>query len=563
MSSPVLGGRYRLEQLLGQGGMSQVYAATDLRLGRSVAIKLLRSEFQPQPPSSGTRSPRAGRTRPSSSVASDDPTFAERFMRAARTAAALQHPNVVNIFDVGQDGQQVYMVMELVQGKSLREYIDSDAPFEPADVVTVLDQLCDALDYAHSRGVIHRDVKPENILIADDGRVKIGDFGIARSVSAGDLTAAGLVVGSAFYMAPEQARGEPATNASDIYAAGVVAYEMLTGQRPFTGQTSVEVATQHLEGHLTPPSRVNHTVPRQVDTALSRALAKDPARRYSSAMQLADAVAAALQRGEAVAPAASAAAAPPEADPLAATMAMPALRAGAASTALPARTAAIAMPPSSAGPHVVLPGKGRVRRGAYARWISLAAVLAGIGVVVLAFMAGSRALSNLPKVPDITPPSINGGRGGGNNPIGLIDASTATDTPTPTGTATGTPTQTGTATMTPTITNTPANTSTPTAAETPQPTNTRGPSNTATPRATNTAANTPTAAATSAQVRVPDIVGMTEADGQNAIKAAGLTTTYPNYQDFPYQDHGHILSETPKAGTLVPRGTTVYIAVRR
>src|SRR5579883_3078540 len=169
MSSPVLGGRYRLEQLLGQGGMSQVYAATDLRLGRSVAIKLLRTEFR------------------------DDPTFAERFMREARTAAALQHPNIVNIFDVGQDGQQVYMVMELVQGKALREYIDSDAPFEPADVVTVLDQLCDALDYAHSRGVIHRDVKPENILIADDGRVKIGDFGIARSINAGDLTTAGLV----------------------------------------------------------------------------------------------------------------------------------------------------------------------------------------------------------------------------------------------------------------------------------------------------------------------------------------------------------------------------------
>ena len=455
MSSPVIGGRYRLEQLLGQGGMSQVYAATDLRLGRSVAIKLLRPEFR------------------------DAPTFSERFMREARTAAALQHPIVVNIFDVGQDGQQVFMVMELVQGRALREYIDSDAPFEPADVVTVLDQLCDALDYAHSRGVIHRDVKPENILIADDGRVKIGDFGIARSVNNGDLTTAGLVLGSAYYMAPEQAQGKPATAATDIYAAGVVAYEMLTSKRPFSGTTSVEVASQHIDARLTPPSRVNHALPRQVDTAIARALAKEPTRRYSSAMQLADAVAAALQRGEAVAPAPAAAAVPVAADPLAATMAMPALRAGAASIALPARTAAIAMPPNQAGPQVVMPGR-KAGRGIDGRWASLAAVAAGIAVVILAFMAGSRALSNLPKLPDITPPSATANRGPNSNPLGLVNAATATDTPTPTGTATATTTQTETPTSTATGTVTPTVSNTPTITNTPQPTNTRPPTETPT-----------------------------------------------------------------------------------
>jgi hypothetical protein len=308
---------------------------------------------------------------------------------------------------------------------------------------------------------------------------------------------------------------------------------------------------------------VNQALPHQVDTAVSRALAKEPARRYSSAMQLADAVAAALQRGEAVVPAAAAAAAPVVADPLAATMAMPALRAGSASVALPARTAAIAMPATQAGPQVVMPG-GKSSRGVGARWASLAAVAAGIGVVILAFIAGSRALSNLPKLPDITPPSIGANRGGGpSNPIGLVNAATATDTATPTGTATPTATQTGTPTVTPTITTTATITTTPTIADTPEPTNTRPPTQTATPRATNTPAATAIPAATSAQVRVPDVVGMTEADGQNAIKAAGLTTSYPNYQDFAYQQPGHILSETPQAGTLVPRGTTVYIAVRR
>ncbi|HLQ33792.1 MAG TPA: protein kinase, partial [Chloroflexota bacterium] len=205
MINGVVAGRYRIERLLGEGGMSRVYQATDLRLDRAVALKVLREQF------------------------AADAEFVERFAHEARTAASLSHPNVVNVFDVGQDGEQSFIVMELVEGRPLREYIDSDAPFEPRDVVTVLDQLCDALDYAHGRGVVHRDLKPENVLLTPQGRVKIGDFGIARSVSAETLTAAGTVLGSAYYISPEQAQGQPATARSDIYAAGVMAYEMLTG----------------------------------------------------------------------------------------------------------------------------------------------------------------------------------------------------------------------------------------------------------------------------------------------------------------------------------------------
>jgi tRNA A-37 threonylcarbamoyl transferase component Bud32 len=509
----VLAGRYRIERQLGEGGMSRVYEATDLRLDRVVAIKTLRDQF------------------------ANDTEFAERFAREARTAASLTHPGIISIFDVGQDGETSFIVMELVEGRPLREYIDSDAPFQLRDVVTVLDQMCDALDYAHSRGVVHRDLKPENILVTPQGRVKIGDFGIARSVSAATLTAAGTVLGSAYYVAPEQAQGRPATPASDVYAAGVIAFEMLTARRPFSGDSALAVAMQHVEAEPPVPSRVNHSLPRAMDAAVLKALAKDPAQRYRTAMELADAVAAAATP-------APAAATPAPLDPVAATVAMPAVHGGAAAVAVP----------MTAGAAVMRPAPGRRGRGALT---GLVVGVLGLFFVLLAFMAGAQVMRNLPSLPNIGLPSAPAKPGAPNRGPTVSGAAPAVASGNPSAQAAGTGTPT--VTPTPTVTETP--TITPTETVAPPPSPTAPPTWTPTPPATATPRTTPTPPP--GQVYVPNVVGLTEEQAQQTIKNAGLNTTYVNYQTFPYQAPGHVLSQQPPAGTLVPRGTTVYIAVRR
>jgi serine/threonine protein kinase len=508
----VVAGRYRVERLLGEGATSRVYAAQDLRLGRTVAIKILRDEF-------------AG-----------DVAFAERFVHEARTAASLSHPNIINIFDVGHEGSLAFIVMELVEGQPLRAYIETDAPFKLKDVVTILDQLCDALDYAHGRGVVHRDLKPENVLLTGQGRVKIGDFGIARSLSAATLTAAGTVMGSARYISPEQAQGRPATAASDIYAAGVLAYEMLTGLAPFIGENPVAVALQHVEAAPLPPTQANPRLPLAMNAVLLKALAKDPRQRFGTAMQLADAVAAATQ------PAPSKATAP-----LNPTVAMPAVRPGMSA----ADRAAEAAP--------ALFRQNEQPRRRSSAWTALLIGILGLGFVLLAFLAGVQALRSMPGLPSIAPPSVPartplaGGSPGGQAgaAVAAPGASTPTSTPTPSDTPTPTPTgatQTPLAAASPTETDTPAP---PT--PTPPPTWTPGP-----PPPTATPAPPP------GMVAVPNVVGMTEQDGQQAIKNAGLQTTYPNYQtQFTSQPPGHILSQQPPPGTFVPKGSTVFIAVRR
>ncbi|HLG69475.1 MAG TPA: protein kinase [Chloroflexota bacterium] len=512
MINGVVAGRYRIERLIGEGGMSHVYEATDLRLQRPVAIKVLREQF------------------------AADPAFAAHFEREARTAASLSHPNIISVFDVGQTRDLPFIVMELVNGHPLREYIDTDAPFELTDVVIVMDQLCDALDAAHRQGVIHRDLKPENVLVTDEGRVKIGDFGIARAINTSTLTSAGEVLGSAYYISPEQARGDQATARSDIYAAGVIAYEMLVGLRPFTGDTALAVAMQHVEADPPPPSRLNPRLPASMDAAILRALAKFPYQRYPTAMALADAIAGTAQ------PAAQPVAATrPLADPLAATMAMPAVPASGAM--------AMAMSPAPA----VLRSSA-ARRGS-SGWTGLIIGMLGLVFVLLAFMAGAQAFHSLPALPSIAPPSPNRGLPGLNpgGPTASGFAVVGTVTPTPgEGTPSVTPTVTETETVTPTVTETPVDT--PTAAPTWTPTP-RVPTSTPTPRVSPTPPPN--------EAYVPSLVGLTEEEAQNAIKAAGLATTYVNYQAFTSQPVGRVLSQQPPAGTLVQKGTTVYIAVRK
>lgn len=262
----MVNGRYRLLDKLGEGGMAEVWRAQDMALGRIVALKILRPQY------------------------SNDPDFLARFRREAQAAANLSHPNIVNVFDIGQAGGRHYIVMEYVDGQSLKELIHAQAPLPVDRALDLATQIAEAVAHAHRAGIVHRDLKPQNILITADDRVKVTDFGIARAMSAASVTEPGVVLGTAQYLSPEQAAGKPTTPASDVYSLGVVLYEMLTGRPPFDAENSVGVAMKHL--HETPPpiQQLNPRVPASVAAVVNRALAKDPAQRYGDAGMLAGAL---------------------------------------------------------------------------------------------------------------------------------------------------------------------------------------------------------------------------------------------------------------------------------
>ncbi len=252
-----LADRYRLVSHLARGGMSDVYLAVDLALGRRVAVKLL---------------PRSH---------SEDDSFVRRFRREAQSAANLNHPNIVGIYDWGEAEGAYFMVMELVEGDCLRDVIREGMPMPPRRAVEIARQVVLALAIAHRLGVIHRDVKPGNIMLTPDGTVKVADFGIARAWNqATELTQTGSVIGTATYFSPEQAQGQPADLRSDIYSLGVVLYEMLVGLPPFQGETPMSVAYQHVSSEVSPPSSRNPEVPAELDGIVLRALSKDPESRY-------------------------------------------------------------------------------------------------------------------------------------------------------------------------------------------------------------------------------------------------------------------------------------------
>jgi serine/threonine-protein kinase len=262
----VLNGRYRLGEVLGEGGMAVVYRGHDLLLNRPVAIKILREQY------------------------AADANFLRRFEREAQSAAAFSHPNIVNIYDVGTDGDQHYIVMEYIRGPSLKELIRRQGPFSVDGAIFVIGQVASALDYAHARGLVHRDIKPQNILVDREGNAKVVDFGIAKGARDVNLTEAGTGMGTVHYVSPEQARGEPATPASDLYSTGVVLFEMLTKRLPFEADTPVGVAMHHVNTPPPAPSSINPNVAPEVDAIVLRALAKEPAERYPSGGQLAAAL---------------------------------------------------------------------------------------------------------------------------------------------------------------------------------------------------------------------------------------------------------------------------------
>lgn len=262
----VLNGRYRLLDILGDGGMARVFRAEDLRLRRVVALKTMHSRYL------------------------DQPAFVRRFEQEARLAAGLTHPHIVAVYDVGSDGTMPYIVMEYLEGGSLKALIARAGPLPLGRVLPLMDQLGGALDAAHAHGVIHRDIKPENILLTSSGQIKVGDFGIARAVTEPRQTTAGLMLGSVSYASPEQAQGQATSAASDLYSSGVVLYELLTGQPPFAADTPLGIAMGHITQAPAPPSARVSALPSAVDTVVLQALSKDPAGRFPSGAALARAL---------------------------------------------------------------------------------------------------------------------------------------------------------------------------------------------------------------------------------------------------------------------------------
>jgi serine/threonine-protein kinase len=258
----VLGGRYALVELIGQGGMATIYRGRDTKLGRDVAIKILRGEY------------------------GSDASFLARFQREAQAAAQLNHPNVVAVFDYGQDPVGPYIVMELVTGGDLAGALRERGPLPPTVAASIGQQVAEAIDAAHARGIIHRDIKPSNVLLSTGGRVKVADFGIAQAFTDAQLTMTGVTMGSVHYFSPEQARGEPVTTASDVYSTGLVTYEMLTGHRAFTGGTAAEVAMARLGGRIPSPMEVRPDVPAALD-AIVRWSLQPEVRSRPSASELA------------------------------------------------------------------------------------------------------------------------------------------------------------------------------------------------------------------------------------------------------------------------------------
>jgi beta-lactam-binding protein with PASTA domain/tRNA A-37 threonylcarbamoyl transferase component Bud32 len=260
-------GRYRILRKLGSGGMANVYLAEDEELGRRVAIKILNDRH------------------------ASDESFVERFRREAKNAAGLSHPNIVSVYDRGEAEGTYYIAMEYLEGRSLKERIVGEGALPIAAAIEVTRQILRALNFAHARGIVHRDIKPHNVLLAQDGpgdgepRFKVTDFGISRTTTS-QMTEAGSIVGTAQYLSPEQARGAAVDQRSDIYSVGIVLYELLTGRLPFTGDTPLEIAMKHLSEIPKPPSELRPEIPADLDMVVLRALAKDPEDRYESAQEM-------------------------------------------------------------------------------------------------------------------------------------------------------------------------------------------------------------------------------------------------------------------------------------
>jgi beta-lactam-binding protein with PASTA domain len=336
----IIDGRYRVSGRIGSGGMADVYLAEDMLLGRKMAVKLLHHRF------------------------AEDQEFVERFRREASSAAGLSHPNVVAVFDRGEWDGTYYIAMEYLPGRSLKAVIREHGPLTPQDATDIVVQILLATRFAHRRGIIHRDLKPHNVILDEEGRAKVTDFGIARA-GASDMTLTGSIMGTAQYLSPEQAQGHAVTEASDLYAVGVVLYELLTGSVPFEGDSAVTVALKQVSVEPRPPSERNPEVTPALDAVVLRALAKDPLVRFTSADEF---IAALQQAREGILPAPTANGAP----------------------------AALLVPPMPNGAEDTAAGGGRKR----AWWIAAAVLLLALAAAALLLLASPK--SGRMTVPEVT-----------------------------------------------------------------------------------------------------------------------------------------------------------------
>ena len=357
-------GRYRIQRKLGAGGMADVYLAEDQELGRRVAIKILNGRH------------------------ANDDQFIERFRREAKNAAALNHPNIVSIYDRGEAEDTYYIAMEFLDGRTLKELIvgRGAAPINVA--IEYARQILSALRFAHRHGIVHRDIKPHNVLVDGEGRVKVTDFGIARAGTS-QMTETGSIVGTAQYLSPEQAKGGEVDPRSDLYSLGVVLYELLTGKTPFDGETPVEIAMKHLSTTPQPPSKLRPDVPRELDMVVMRALAKNPDERYQSADEM---------EGDLERVARGARVSATTVDTATQVLRRPAAAAAAASA-----TAAtmIAPPPASAAPPpaVVAEEEEYEEGGDRPLWPWLVAVGFVVAAVIAGFFVWQELSSSTPQVP--------------------------------------------------------------------------------------------------------------------------------------------------------------------
>ncbi|HUZ37371.1 MAG TPA: Stk1 family PASTA domain-containing Ser/Thr kinase [Streptosporangiaceae bacterium] len=356
MTQPrLLGGRYELDGVVGRGGMAEVFRARDIRLDRVVAVKTLREDL------------------------ARDQTFQARFRREAQSAASLNHPSIVAVYDTGEDMSEPahvpYIVMEYVDGRTLRDLLRDDRRLLPERALEITDGVLRALDYSHRAGIVHRDIKPGNVMLTRNGEVKVMDFGIARAVSDAQatMTQTAQVIGTAQYLSPEQARGERVDARSDLYSTGCLLYELLTGRPPFLGDSPVAIAYQHVRENPVPPSRLDPEIPQWADSIVLKAMAKDPGQRYQSATDMRTDI----QRALSGVPVAA-----PRTAGYGTTQRM---GGGATMTAGPTR----AIPGYQYGPEDDGYGGGGPRRRAWLWWaIGAALVLAVLGGVTYAFFSG-------------------------------------------------------------------------------------------------------------------------------------------------------------------------------
>jgi eukaryotic-like serine/threonine-protein kinase len=564
----IIDGRYKVVSRVGSGGMADVYLAEDQLLGRKVAVKILHHHF------------------------AEDQEFVERFRREASSAAGLSHQNIVGIFDRGEWQGTYYIAMEYVAGRSLKTIVREQGALEPALAIDIVVQILRAARFAHRRGVIHRDLKPHNVIIDEEGRARVTDFGIARA-GASDMTLTGSIMGTAQYLSPEQAQGEAVSGASDLYSIGVILYELLTGVVPFEGESAVAIAFKQVSAEPRPPSEVNPALPQALDVVVLRALAKDPPQRYANA----DEFIAALQRERQALPASAGAA----------VLAAGSTGEGGWATSSPhASTSAITAQPYDGAPPATgalllpaadgydeesprPPGEGPgVRR--VLLWALVAAIVAGAVVALVLLLSSSTGHATVPSVIGETEQqALTKLRRVGLSPAPSL-ASSATvasgrvisQTPTggrrvSSGARVGIVVSSGPGsaplqsvagqTAAQAINRLRAAGFKPSRKDEPSATVAQGRViGTEPPAGTELQVGSPVAVLVSsgpAQVRVPDVTGDSKRGAEAALGAVGLALGTVTRQVSSGQAAGSVLSQSPRAGSSVPTGSKVDVTIAK